>query len=200
MNRDDLSSKLVHLTKGPWEEAAIIFQNIVGEKRLIGGTGGINDNLRCVCFSEAPISKLSAILADRSQQGFRYALFGVMVDKDWLFEKGGRPVIYQPEKEYELLNPKQRYRHKTYEPAEEIDFTWEREWRIQIDELNLEPSQVTLVVPNREWETQVLSERYGQIQRRSIARLPSPRSGIENEWHLLVLEDLGVHLPKDSME
>lgn len=185
MNRDDLSSKLVHLTKGTWVGAAVIFQKIVAEKRLIGGTGGITDTLRCVCFSEAPISKLSAILADRSQLGFRYAPFGVMIDKDWLFEKGGRPVIYQPEVDYE--------------PAKGIDFTWEREWRIQTEELKLDPSQVTLVVPNREWESQVLSERYSQIQRRSIVRLPSPRAGIENEWHLLVLEDLGVQLPEDSI-
>ncbi len=199
MNRDDLSSKLVHLTKGTWVGAAVIFQKIVAEKRLIGGTGGITDTLRCVCFSEAPISKLSAILADRSQLGFRYAPFGVMIDKDWLFEKGGRPVIYQPEVDYELLHSKQRYRHKTYEPAKGIDFTWEREWRIQTEELKLDPSQVTLVVPNREWESQVLSERYSQIQRRSIVRLPSPRAGIENEWHLLVLEDLGVQLPEDSI-
>ena len=182
MNRDDLSSKLVHLTKGTWEEAAATFQNIIDEKRLKGGIGGISDNLRCVCFSEAPISKLSVILADRSQHGFRYAPFGVMIDKHWLFEQGGRPVIYQAEEECELLHREQRYRHKTYEPAKGIDFTWEREWRIQIDELNLDPSQATLVVPNREWETKVLSQGYGKIQRWSFAHVPMPRSMVENEF------------------
>jgi len=199
VNRDDLSSKLVHLTKGTWEEAAGIFLKIVGEKQLKGGTGAINDNLRCVCFSEAPINKLSVILADRSRQDFRYAPFGVMIDKDWLFEQGGRPVIYQPEKEYELLHPEQRYRNKTYEPDKGVDFTWEREWRIRIDELDLDPSQTTLVVPNREWETKVLSQRYGQIQRMSIARTPMIRKMVENEWHLIVLEDLGVPLPEDDV-
>ena len=165
MNRDDLSSKLVHLTKGTWVGAAVIFQKIVAEKRLIGGTGGITDTLRCVCFSEAPISKLSAILADRSQLGFRYAPFGVMIDKDWLFEKGGRPVIYQPEVDYE--------------PAKGIDFTWEREWRIQTEELKLDPSQVTLVVPNREWESQVLSEDIARFRGGVSCGFPVQERGLK---------------------
>lgn len=127
MIRDDLSSKLVHLTSGDWDNAAVTFQQIVGERRLKGGTGGIKDNLQCVCFSEAPISKLSLILADRSRLDFRYAPFGVIVDKEWLFKQGGRPVIYQSEDEYKLLHRDQRYRHKQYEPDKDIDFTWERE-------------------------------------------------------------------------
>jgi len=200
VNRDDLSSKLVHLTKGGWEEAAVIFQTIVDEKRLRAGIGGIKDNLRCVCFSEAPISKLSVILADRSQHGFTYAPFGVMLDKDWLFEKGGRPVIYQADEEYEQLHFKQRYRHKTYEPAKGIDFTWEREWRLQIDELILDPLEATLVVPNREWEMKVLSQGYSKIQRWSFAHTPMPRAMVENEWHLIVLEDLGVKLPEHDIK
>ena len=199
MNRYDISSKLVHLTKGTWQQAAVTFQSIIDEKRLRGGTGEINDDLRCVCFSEAPISSLSVILADPSQHGFRYAPFGVMIDKHWLFEQGGRPVIYQAEEEYELLHRKQRYRHKRYEPAKGIDFTWEREWRIQIDELDLDSKQTTLVVPNRKWEEQILSARYGSISRSAmVTRGFMSRSMVENEWHLIVLEDLGVRLPKDN--
>ena len=200
MIRDDLSSKLVHLTSGDWDNAAVTFQKIVGEKRLRGGTGGIKDNLQCVCFSEAPISKLSTILANPSQLGFRYAPFGVMVDKEWLFKQGGRPVIYQSEDEYKLLHRDQRYRHKQYEPDKDIDFTWEREWRIRTEELLLDPSNITLVVPNRSWETKVLSERYGKIFRRAALETPIPRVMIENEWHILVLEDLGVALPEDESE
>ena len=199
MDRDDLSSKLVHLTRGTWEEASETFQNIVDEKRLKGGTGGINDNVRCVCFSEAPIGKLSVILANRSELGFRYAPFGVMVDKEWLFRQGGRPVIYQAEEdEYQFLHPDQRYRHKRYEPDKGIDFTWEREWRIRAEEVPLDPTVTTLVVPNRDWETMVLAEGYSKIQRWSFAHTPMPRSMVENEWHLMVLEDLGVYLPPAS--
>ena len=198
MIRDDLSSKLVHLTKGNWADASATFQNIVNEKRLKGGTGGINDDLQCVCFSEAPISKLSTILANRSQLGFRYAPFGVMVDKEWLFKQGGRPVIYQPESEYSMLHEDQRYRHKQYEPDNNLDFTWEREWRITTAALQLDPSNAILVVPNRDWETTVLNSRYRQIWRRSAMGVPMPKSMIENEWHVLVLEDLGVELPEDE--
>ena len=56
------------------------------------------------CFSEAPLSKLAQILANPSAHGMRYKPFGVMVSKSWLFERAGRPVIYQPESEFDLLH------------------------------------------------------------------------------------------------
>ena len=68
--RDDLSDKLVHLTKGVGEdpskhreEALKTLGKILKEKRLLGGTGFIKGSHKCVCFSEAPIGKLSHILA-----------------------------------------------------------------------------------------------------------------------------------------
>lgn len=101
--RDDLSARLVHLTRGdPTLTAAVGFFQIVRERRLVGGTTDIRGGYRCVCFSEAPISKLAHLLADPSVQGMRYKPFGVMVDKAWLFAHGGRPVIYQPESEYRI--------------------------------------------------------------------------------------------------
>lgn len=197
-NRDDLSTKLIHLTKGSWNDASDSFLKILAEKALLGGAGGIRDNLKCVCFSEAPIAKLSYILAHRSQIGFRYAPFGVMVDKIWLFKLGGRPVIYQPNSEYELLHQEQKFRHKEYDPILKVDFTWEREWRIQTERLVLEPEFTTVVVPNREWEERLLNHSYSRIQRWSMLSTPGiPFSIIKNEWHFIVLEDLGVVIPEE---
>lgn len=82
MIRDDLSDRLIHLTKGATEkEAAERFLSIVGQKTLFGGTGLIRGGYKCVCFSEAPISKLGAILAEPSIHGMPYAPFGVMLAK-----------------------------------------------------------------------------------------------------------------------
>src|SRR2546427_12661114 len=123
MIRDDLSDRLVHLTKGATEkEAGERFLSIVRDKTLLGGTGLIRGGYRCVCFSEAPISKLGAILAQPSIHGMPYAPFGVMLSKTTLFCAGGRPVIYQPEAEFEMLHESQRYRHKDFEPGSGTDF------------------------------------------------------------------------------
>ena len=93
----------------------------------------------------------------------RYKPFGVMVSKSWLFERAGRPVIYQPESEFDLLHETQRFRHKEYDPPS-VDFTWEREWRIRTDALELDPGAVSLVVPNRGFLTQMCA-RFREVGR-----------------------------------
>jgi hypothetical protein len=122
--RDDIGIRLVHLTKGePDQVVANKFLAIVKDRKLRGGTGCIKGGYQCVCFSKAPVSKLSQIPANPMAHGMRYKPFGVMVEKQWLFERGGRPVIYQADSEYELLHEIQRFRHVGYEPAT-VDFTW----------------------------------------------------------------------------
>jgi hypothetical protein len=198
--RDDLSDRLVHLTRGePTLVAAEAFLAIVRERRLIGGGTHIRGGYRCVCFSEAPIGKLAHLLAASAQgQGVRYKPFGIMVDKAWLFAQGGRPVIYQPEAEFTLLHESQRYRHVRYEPPG-VDFTWEREWRVQVDELALDPAAVTLVVPTRAWERWLQAEHSAMLSRRAMVTMGfiGPRSVSQFPWHFAVLEDIGVDIPVD---
>lgn len=201
MIRDDLSDKLIHLTRGPtYADAATVFATILKEKRLCGGTGDIKGGFRCVCFSEAPISQLSRILANRIAHGMRYMPFGVMVNKDWLYAKGGRPVIYQADDEFELLHDDLKYRHVHYEPTEHIDSTWEREWRIHADELILDPDVVTIVVPNRKWERKILQAHEEKIQRFAMLTHGMPGAVIKQPWHFIVLEDLGVSIPSDESQ
>lgn len=195
MIRDDLSDKLIHLTRGP--NAAKDFSAILEEKKLLGGDGCIKGGYRCVCFSEAPISQLSRILAAPMALGMRYMPFGIMVDKEWLFDQGGRPVIYQPDSDFEMLHDEHKYRHVRYEPNK-IDFTWEREWRILIDELVLSDDIATVVVPNREWERKILKAHEDKIWRRAVgSQVGMPSSVIKQPWHFIVLEDLGVSIPTD---
>ena len=198
MIRDDLSHNLIHLTRGPtFDDAARAFTKILEEKQLLGGTGCIKGGFRCVCFSEAPVSKLSQILANPMAHGMRYKPFGVMVDKAWLFERDGRPVIYQTDSEFELLHDQQKYRHVRYEPTNNVDFTWEREWRIHTDALLLDPKATTVVVPNREWETRILAPHEKKISRRAASGMGGmPMSVIKSPWHFITLEDLGVPIPE----
>ncbi len=199
MIRDDVSDKLIHLTRGPtYDDAAKVFSAILEEKRLLGGTGCIKGGFRCVCFSEAPISQLSRILANPMAHGMRYMPFGVMVSKAWLFDIGGRPVIYQPDSEFELLHDDQKYQHVRYEPTDNVDFTWEREWRMLTDELPLDPDVTTVVVPNRGWERRILKPHEDKIWRRAATIGGMPSGLIKQPWHFIALEDLGVAIPSES--
>lgn len=200
MIRNDLSNKLIHLTKGGWDDALHTFQQIIEEKGLKGSPGGIKSRDNCICFSEAPLSALSHILANTNATNFRYAPFGFMVSKEWLFSKGGRPVIYQPSQEYDFLPEKLKYRHQILNIESGKDYTWEREWRLKTDLLILDSSETTLIVPNRSWEEKILDNDYQRIQRRSAIGMfgvGMPKNSIKNSWHFIVLEDLGVPIPTE---
>jgi hypothetical protein len=192
--RDDLSDKLIHLTRGESDQAAADnFLSILQSKTLKGGTGNIKGKYQCVCFSEAPIGKLGYILANPSIHGMRYKPFGVMVSKEWLYSKGGRPVIYQLDAEYDLLHESQKYRHVRYEPNKGVDFTWEREWRIQTAILEIDPNFSTIVVPNRSWEEWFQNKHTAMLGRRAmVTGFIGPKSVSKQPWHFIVLEDLGV--------
>ena len=146
MSRVDISNYLVHLTKG--EDAFSNFSAIAREAELLGGTGYIKGTHRCVCFSEAPLHALQGILEHPSDHDFKYAPFGVIIEKKWLFERGGRPVIYQRDEEYARLPPELQWRHVIYEPnwPKPVDHTWEREWRIKTDSLAISPENAILLV------------------------------------------------------
>jgi hypothetical protein len=57
--------------------------------------------------------------------------------------------------------------------AKDVDFTWEREWRLRLDELQFGPKDVTLVVPNRIVTAEI-------------------RAAHGDDWHAIALSDLGV--------
>jgi len=190
MNRLDLSTRLIHFTRGETpEDASGTFRSILQQGALKGSSRDIRGGFNCVCFTEAPLSALAQVLAvDESMM--RYAPLGVAVGREWLFERGGRPVIYQTNDEYELLDESQKYRHVRYEPTRGCDYTWEREWRIRSDRLQLNPYEATFIVPTRKWvdeyQMQHMDEQLIKNINMEIMILEPP------QWHFLVLEDLGV--------
>lgn len=163
--RRDIASIVIHWTKTkpavasffrraqPGRSASKILDDIIRESRLLGGSGYIKGGHTCVCFTEAPLAEMVAVFASAAlaEEGdvLRYEPFGVGVPKEWLFERGGRPVIYQSDEEYDQLPNEFRWRHCRYEPPD-VDFTWEREWRISIDRLDLDSSQAWIFVPTAE--------------------------------------------------
>ena len=182
MNRFDLSTNLIHLTKGDTLNACFeTLHSILKGRRLLGGVGYIRGGSKCICLSEAPISAIGSILDNPLRHNFRYRPFGLVLDKNWFFQQGGRPVIYQPETEYDNLPENLQYRHVTYNPIKQpipIDFTWEREWRLCAEFLELDPEKCSVVIPKRSWinPIQDFFEKQGMI----------------DLWTFIALEDLGV--------
>jgi hypothetical protein len=185
MTRGDLSNRLIHLTSGESMEGAFQrFLSILTAGRLLASDRNIRGGFKCVCFSEAPIAVLAQMLVGEKS---RYMPFGVMLDKAWLFAKGGRPVIYQSEAEYECLPEPLRYRHVRYEPGNGVDWTWEREWRIPGDVI-FRPNEVTLIVPVRDFPD-FPKEVHRTFPKEPGAIIPRFNS---LEWHYVALSDLGV--------
>lgn len=195
MDRDDLSTKLIHLTSDKLTQSGEeSFFSIIESRTLVGSSKTIRGGAKCICFSEAPISKLGFLLSRKNETQTKYSPFGIMINKGYMFDLGARPVIYQPESEFVQLNRDNQYRHVRFEPNNGIDWTWEREWRYKADELFLDPSVVTLIVPTRDIVEQIKESHNSSNQFYAILG-ETGRLGITSlPWHFLVLEDLGIEM------
>lgn len=163
--RRDLARLAIHWTKAagggggffseapPRREADEVLRQILTDAALRGGNGFIKGGHTCVCFTEAPLVEMVSVFASvalaAQPDAVRYQPYGVGVPKEWLFQRDGRPVIYQSDAEYERLPEEFRWRHCRYEPPD-IDFTWEREWRILAERLDLDRAQTWVFVPTEE--------------------------------------------------
>ncbi len=154
----------------------------------------IRGGYQCVCFTEAPLSAVANGFAARLPEN-RYAPFGLMFDKTWVFAHSGRPVIYKPDSDFLDLPEAMRWRHVRYEPfgTAPVDFTWEREWRVRCDELCFSPAEAAIVLPSAEWaslllnlhedEQDMMVEAYATVLDRNIAeQFRDPFL-----WHLVTL-------------
>lgn len=178
------------------DEAEAAFRSIVNERALRGSSRGIRGKHIVVCFSEAPIEVLAKMFREDGRD-FRYRPFGVMVPKTWLFDLGGRPAIYQPESDFDLLPESLRYRHVRFDrPDAPNDFSFEREWRIETEALALDPKICTLVVPDREWDYKLREEHDVRDMMKASALMKNPFTRMTKyEWHVLALGDIGAPFP-----
>jgi hypothetical protein len=200
--RRDLGHLLFHFTRSvspdPTDLAPVvpmsafdILRKILHECQLVGSGRWVKGGHRCVCFTEAPISELASVFAlggSPGEKNPRYEPYGVAVRKEWLFERGGRPVIYQTDLERVSLPQGLQWRHVRYEPPN-IDFTWEREWRICTNFLTLEP-QATLVVMRTRHEAYQLSYEFSQLSH--VGTPANPAIASTPTWTAVSLDLLGL--------
>ena len=67
-------------------------------------------------------------------------------------------TLARADDEYALLPDALKWRHVRYEPngIPPIDFTWEREWRLNTDQLAVDPQHCTLIVPDKASERELI--------------------------------------------
>ena len=127
--RPDMSDKVIHFTKAAtYEDALGVLLSMIDGGNIIGGIGMIRGGYQCICFTEAPRPSVATDLV-RGGSFTRYAPFGLMFEKQWIYGQGARPVIYQSDAEFNQLPEAMRWRHVRYDPVAipPVDFTWERE-------------------------------------------------------------------------
>lgn len=191
--RPDISDFLIHFTKGEKDQDA--FDNlyrIIQSRKIFARNDKIKGGYNVVCFTEAPMAKHGLVNPNNYS---KYSPFGIMFNKKWIFQQGGRPVFYQSDKEFNLLPDELKWRHVRYEPDLEqpIDFSWEREWRIYCKYLEINPAYASIVVPNHNWakrlieihdyEQDMIVRQYSVIDEliAEMAREPF-------QWHICVLD------------
>lgn len=146
-NRNDISSRLTHLTKESTERDA--FQTLLKilDDKVINGstteTGFIIGNKPAVCLQEAPLNAIAENwryekkLSEEGNGKARYSGFGIRFCKSWIYKIGGRPVIYEKrDLMKELLPKEEHWRIVNYDLEDNqhiIDWSHEREWRVQGD-------------------------------------------------------------------
>lgn len=162
--RVDLSSRVTHLTKGETaEEAFRNLINILEERRIRGSktsSGFICGETPAVCLQEAPLTAIAENLQyeeklrKEENHKVRYLGFGIRFQKNFIYKKNGRPVIYdETNRAKEYLPENEWWRIVKLDLSNKehiIDWTHEREWRVP-GELCFEYLQCEIIVPNSKY-------------------------------------------------
>lgn len=168
--RSDLSGYLYHLTKPVTDNmgktimsATEVLIKIIKERKLIGSStekGFIIGKRKAVCFQDTPIHSLTQNTvherAFRKELGgkVRYVSVGLAFPKSYIFQQGGRPVLYEStDKAKQILQDTDWWRIVNFNLSDKnniVDWTHEREWRIPVDEsFNFDLTKATIVIPSK---------------------------------------------------
>jgi hypothetical protein len=183
--RMDFPGRLTHLTRrknvGNNELSALdVLIKILREKRLEGSStesGFIVGRRRAVCFQEVPLYSIAQNLTHEAtlfnQQAaagihgkIRYDQYGLIFAKDYVFVRGGRPVVYDKTADAkDFLREDQWWRIVRFDlsdPGNFVDWTHEREWRVP-DDFTFDLNEAFVLVPNRDGYQQFLAHP-GQVE------------------------------------
>lgn len=136
-----------------------VLKKILTEKKIIGSNqnGFIIGESRAVCFQDIPLYGVCQNTYHeqmyRGQLGgtIRYLPMGLTFEKEYLFNKGARPVLYeQKEIAKKILPDSEWWRIVNYDLSDNkfiIDWTHEREWRM-LNDFDFDLNEAILIMPN----------------------------------------------------
>ena len=156
-SREDISEYLFHFTKG--QDAIDTLKTILSQQCLKKGAKNP------ICFTETPLfflPKMFELFIMSYPHNPMYAPYGIGFKKDYIFALGGRPAIYGKKEEKDLLPEELKWRFVEYNPNYK-DFTWLREWRVNIPELFFDNNDCIIITLN---ETQLfeLTQEEGELE------------------------------------
>lgn len=167
--RSDISAGLVHLTKENEQLKAFgVLMKILKEQKIVGSTnqvvnghsrGFICGNASVVCFQDVPLFSLSENIlleqqmhSDNPSSPTRYTPYGLRFDKRYVYQNGGRPVIYEKTSVAKKFLPEEEYWRIVKLDLDDdnniIDWTHEREWRIKGD-FNFSLNEVEILLSDQ---------------------------------------------------
>ncbi len=132
---------------------------IIRQRKLIAGHRTIRGGYPMVCLTEVPLLELPHLRQFRSHRTrWDFEPFGICVRKQWLLDRGTRPVIYGNEELWDTLTETDRPFFQRNNAAnmdsatgrQDIDWSEEREWRHRgdLDLSGLGISDALVFVPN----------------------------------------------------
>ncbi len=159
MKRIDNTAYLYHWVKADpftrnqiedYESAYQTFMQILSDTVIKHGEIYKTNGHPCICFTESPEYFMHS---DKS----KYQPFGFKFLKRYVFELGGRAVIYAPDYEKNLIHEDSMWRYMRHDPLAYsdktpygVDFTWEREWRLPDASLEV-TNCMSIIVPNDDY-------------------------------------------------
>jgi hypothetical protein len=167
-SRTDFSAGIVHLTKGNDTLSAFrVLMKILTEETIIASgnktvngkqRGFICGNSPVVCFQDVPLYSLSEnilyeqkIKKETDDSVIRYTPWGLRFSKNYIYQQGGRPVLYENSDVAKLFLPKSEYwrivKFDLNNDKNIVDWTHEREWRIK-GNLEFDLSEAEILMSN----------------------------------------------------
>ena len=151
---------------------------ILDEKTILASStdGYIRQKQKAVCFQDVPLYSLAENIKyedeysakniiDTDKIKFRYEAFGLRFNKGLMFQKGARPVIYGSKCELDILPKTVQWRCVQLDLNDSnniIDWTHEREWRIEGD-LKFEYKDIEVIVGCREYYQKFIDYYRGKM-------------------------------------
>ena len=114
-------------------------------------SGFINGERKAVCLQELPLGAIAENLryVETLSDKIRYSPFGVRFHKSFIYNKGGRHVIYENKEIMKKLLQENEYWRivdlDLTDPKTIVDWTHEREWRVP-EELSFGYSNIEVIV------------------------------------------------------